>query len=125
MARSTPPSTTKTGSSKRAAPAAGCVGIERVMGVLGRAWAGAVVQAMLDGNERFSELARAVPEVADSVLTSRLKELCEHGLTERLVEPGPPVVVRYRLTPAGRDAAPVLAAIVTYAAGHPTLFGTR
>ncbi len=95
------------------------------MAVLGRAWAGAVVQAMLDGNERFSELARSVPDVADSVLTTRLKELCEHGLAERVVEPGPPVVVRYRLTQAGRDAAPVLDAVARYAAANPQIFGSR
>ena len=92
------------------------------MGVLGRAWAGAVLQAMLDGHERFSELARAVPGVADSVLAARLKELCEHGLAQREVDGGPPVVVRYRLTTAGRDIAPVLAALTRYADDHPEIF---
>lgn len=92
------------------------------MAILGRAWAGAVLRAMLDGNERFSELSRAVPGVSDSVLSARLKELCEHGLAERSVDGGPPVTVRYELTASGREMAPVLDAVVRYAADHPELF---
>ena len=80
-------------------PVAGeCSTIEGVMGILGRAWAGAVIQAILDGNERFNDIARAIPGVTDGMLSARLRELCARGLVERLVEPGPPVVVTYRLT---------------------------
>jgi DNA-binding HxlR family transcriptional regulator len=35
------------------------------------------------------------------------------------VEPGPPVVVTYRLTGAGRDVAPVLDAVRAFGDGHP------
>lgn len=101
---------------------AACNSIEQVFSVLGRAWAGAVLYAMLDGNQRFSEIARAVPGVTDSVLTTRLRELCDFGAVERTVEMGPPVAVRYRLTPAGRGVAPVLKAARTYAANYPELF---
>ena len=80
-----------------------CSILEDVMGILGRAWAGAVVEAMLNGRERFSDIARAVPGVTDGVLSARLKELCARGLAERRVEPGPPVSVSYHLTDAGRD----------------------
>lgn len=89
------------------------------MGILGRAWAGAVVEAMLNGKERFSDIARAVPGVTDGVLSARLKELCSRGLAERRVEPGPPVSVSYHLTDAGRDVAPVLDAVRAYGAAHP------
>lgn len=96
-----------------------CSVIEEVMGVLGRAWAGAVVQAMLDGNERFSDIARAVPAMTDGMLSARLRELCARGLAERVVEPGPPVAVSYHLTPAGRDVAPVLDAVRAFGRAHP------
>jgi len=97
--------------------------IESAMGVLGRAWAGAVLQAMLGGSERFSEIRRAIPGITDAALTTRLKELCERGLAERAVEPGPPVVVRYTLTGAGRDTAPVLDALRAFADRHGDLLG--
>ncbi len=107
------------------APAAGseCSVIEDVMGILGRAWAGAVVQAILDGNERFNDIARAIPGVTDGMLSARLRELCARGLVERLVEPGPPVAVTYRLTAAGRDVQPVLDAVRAYGQAHPEVIG--
>ena len=61
-------------------PAAGdvtCGVIEEVMAVLGRAWAGAVLEAMLGGAHRFSEIGRAVPGITDAVLSARLKN-CAH-----------------------------------------------
>lgn len=98
-----------------------CTVIEDVMGILGRAWAGAVVQAMLGGAERFNDIARAVPGVTDGVLSARLRELCARGLAERAVTPGPPVSVAYRLTQAGRDVAPVLDAVRAYGRAHPEI----
>lgn len=96
-----------------------CGPIESVFGVLGKAWAGAVVDALLNGNQRFSEIARAVPGVSDSVLTSRLKELCEHGLARRVVDAGPPVSVRYELTEAGDATRDILEAVRRYADRYP------
>ena len=99
-----------------------CTGIARVMGLLGRAWAGAVLWAMLNGAERYAAIREAVPGVSDAVLTTRLKELCEHGLVERVVDPGPPVRVRYLLTAAGRDTRRLLGELHRYAQRHPDVF---
>lgn len=99
-------------------PTTVCPMIESAMNVLGRAWAGAVLQAMLSDAERFSEIRRAIPGITDAALTTRLRELCERGLAERTVEPGPPVAVRYTLTVAGRDTAPVLDALRAFADAH-------
>ena len=100
-------------------PTGDCSVIEEVMAILGRAWAGAVVQAILDGSERFNDIARAIPGVTDGMLSARLRELCARGLVERSVEPGPPVSVTYRLTDAGRDVAPVLDAVRAFGRTHP------
>jgi len=95
-----------------------CAAIENALTVFGRAWAAAVLQAMLSGAERFSEIRREVTGVTDAVLSARLRELCEAGLAERSVEPGPPVMVRYRLTDAGRATQPVLAALAEFGRRH-------
>lgn len=100
-------------------PTAQCAVIEEVMAFLGRAWAGAVLEAMLHGASRFSEIARAVPGVSDGVLSARLKELATRGLVKRIVEAGPPTSVRYELTEAGRDVEPVLQTIRSYGHKHP------
>lgn len=95
-----------------------CSPIEQAIGVLGRAWAGAVLEAMLEGATRFSEISRAVPGVTDAVLSARLKELCERGFVVRRVEAGPPTTVTYALTEVGRDTAPVLTALRAFGARH-------
>jgi len=48
-------------------------------------------------------------------LTERLRELETEGIVERLVDPGPPVRVSYRLTSRGRALEPVLASVSEWA----------
>jgi DNA-binding HxlR family transcriptional regulator len=101
-----------------------CQAVHRVLRLLGRAWAGAVLWAILDGADRFTAIRAAVPGVSDAVLTARLRDLCAHGLVERVVDPGPPTSVRYVATPAGRDARRLLRSLRDYARRHPAVGGT-
>src|SRR4051812_31073219 len=65
----------------------------------GRRWTGAMVAVLLDGGRmRFSEIANAVPELSDRLLSERMKELEARGVVNRHVAPGPPVKVLYELT---------------------------
>ena len=98
-----------------------CSPIESAMGVLGRAWAGAVLRAMLEGADRFTDIRRAVPGISDAVLSARLRELCQRGFAERRVDSGPPVSVHYRLTDVGRDTRPVLDALEAFGRRHAAL----
>src|ERR1700740_1501003 len=79
--------------------------------LIGKRWTGAVVKALLIGPARFNQLLTGIPGISDRVLTERLRELEGEGCVERLVDPGPPVRVSYRLTPRGRALEPVLAAV--------------
>ena len=99
-----------------------CDAVHRALALLGRAWAGAVLWAMLEGAERFTEVRAGVPGISDAVLTVRLRELCDHDLVERVVDPGPPVAVRYLLTDSGRATRPVLEALRDLAHDHPGTF---
>jgi len=100
-----------------------CQAVHRVLGLLGRAWAGAVLWAILDGADRFTAIRDDVPGVSDAVLTARLRDLCAHGLVERVVDPGPPTSVRYVATAAGRDARRILRSLRDYARRHPAVGG--
>lgn len=104
---------------------ADCTAIEDVMSVLGRAWTGAVIEAMLAGHLRFNAIARAVPGATPGVLSARLKALCSRGIAERIVDPGPPTSVSYRLTDVGRDVAPILEAIRAFGTAHPEVVRAR
>jgi DNA-binding HxlR family transcriptional regulator len=85
--------------------------------LIGRRWTGAIVEVLLQAGEplRFSEIAHAVPQLSDRMLSERMKELEERGVVERCVDPGPPVRVEYELTPMGRSLQPALAALKAWA----------
>jgi DNA-binding HxlR family transcriptional regulator len=90
---------------------------QRAIELIGKRWTGAVVKALVPGPARFNKLLTGIPGISDRVLTERLRELETEGLVERLVDPGPPVRVSYRLTARGRALEPVLAAVAEWATG--------
>src|SRR6266508_5048327 len=89
---------------------------QRAIELIGKRWTGAVVKALLPAPARFNQLLAGIPGISDRVLTERLRELEMEGLVDRLVDPGPPVRVSYRLTPRGRALSPVIASIDAWAA---------
>jgi DNA-binding HxlR family transcriptional regulator len=84
--------------------------------LIGKRWTGAIVVVLLeDGPRRFSEIAGAVPELSDRLLSERMKELEARGLVERRVLDGPPVRVEYALTGKGRALEPALMELKSWA----------
>jgi DNA-binding HxlR family transcriptional regulator len=76
--------------------------------LVGRRWTGAILRVLMDGALRFSEIAQAVPELSDRLLSERMKELERRGIVERRVISGPPVRVEYSLSKMGRELEPAL-----------------
>jgi DNA-binding HxlR family transcriptional regulator len=106
------------GSSKQAGtePPACCPLYHEAVELIGRRWTGAIVAVLLDhGPMRFSEIAQAVPELSDRLLSERMKELEARGVVVRHVEPGPPVKVTYGLTAMGSELQPALAELKSWA----------
>jgi len=83
--------------------------------LIGKRWTGAILVVLLDGPLRFSQVAAAVPELSDRLLSERMKELEARGVVERRVASGPPVRVEYALTDMGRELEPVLAELKAWA----------
>jgi DNA-binding HxlR family transcriptional regulator len=83
--------------------------------LVGRRWTGAILRVLMDGPLRFSEIAQAVPELSDRLLSERMKELEARGIVGRTVHPGPPVRVEYGLSEMGRELGPALAEIQSWA----------
>jgi len=83
-----------------AEPAGCCPRYHEAIELIGRRWTGAIVAVMLQVERpmRFSEIAAAVPQLSDRLLSERVKELEARGVVERAVLPGPPVRVEYSLT---------------------------
>ena len=84
--------------------------------LIGRRWTGAIVEVLLNGGAmRFSEIAAAVPELSDRLLSERMKELEARGVVDRTVDSGPPVRVSYELTPMGRGLEPAVVELRAWA----------
>jgi DNA-binding HxlR family transcriptional regulator len=83
--------------------------------LVGRRWTGAILRVLMDGPLRFSEIAQAVPELSDRLLSERMKELEARGIVERTVHPGPPLRVEYELSRMGRELEPALSELQRWA----------
>ena len=81
-----------------------CPRLHETVELVGKRWSGAILYVLLQGGTmRFSEIANAVPDLSDRLLSERLKELEARGIVERRVCEEPPVRVEYQLTDRGRD----------------------
>jgi DNA-binding HxlR family transcriptional regulator len=88
-----------------------CLAFQTAIEVLGRPWTAVLLNVLMTGPKRFSELATDTAGIGDKVLSARLKELEQRGLIQRRVDPGPPVRVSYELTKKGRAFGQVAEAI--------------
>jgi DNA-binding HxlR family transcriptional regulator len=104
-----------------AQPAAGsapgcCPRYHEAIELLGKRWSGAIVRVLMHRSPlRFSEVAHAVPELSDRLLSERMKELEARGVVARTVVAERPTRVEYALTPMGRELEPALAALEAWA----------
>jgi DNA-binding HxlR family transcriptional regulator len=88
-------------------PAAHCCPLyHEAVELVGRRWTGAILRVLMDGPLRFSEIAQAVPELSDRLLSERMKELEKRGMVQRNVISGPPLRVEYELSQMGRELEP-------------------
>ena len=80
--------------------------------LIGRRWTGAILAVLLEtGPLRFRQIAQAVPDLSDRLLSERMRELEARGLVERTELD---VGVQYALTEMGRDFIPALAALTSW-----------
>lgn len=67
------------------------------------------------GSRSYTELAAALPQLSDKVLSDRLSQLVSAGLVEKAVASGFPRRTEYRITERGGELRPLL--IELYRAG--------
>ena len=92
-----------------------CPRFHKAIELIGGRWTGPILQLLMDGPQRFTELRDAIPHISDRMLSERLHELEQEGLLARTVLPDPPIRVEYGLTPKGRELQASLAAIGKWA----------
>jgi DNA-binding HxlR family transcriptional regulator len=94
-----------------------CPHFHRAVELVGKRWTGAILYVLLhtDRPLRFSEIAHAVPDLSDRLLSERMKELERCGIVERDVVATSPIKVEYALTDRGRQLEPALAELKDWA----------
>lgn len=69
---------------------------------------GTIILHLFQGNKRYSELVRLIPDISERMITKQLKELEKDNLINRTVFPEVPPRVEYSLTKLGKEIHPVL-----------------
>lgn len=83
-------------------------GIARALELVGERWTLLIVRDLLLHPRRYTELHRGLPGIPTNVLSSRLRDLEQHGILRRRVLPRPASSTVYELTPYGRDLEDIL-----------------
>jgi DNA-binding HxlR family transcriptional regulator len=91
-------------------------GLDAAMARVGDRWTLLVVDALLDGPRRFSELEAAIPGLATNVLSARLRRLEREGLVVGVPYSDRPPRLEYRVTEAGRELAGALRLLARWGA---------
>jgi DNA-binding HxlR family transcriptional regulator len=91
--------------------------IARTLEIVGEKWALLAVREVFLGNRRFDEMVRKTGAPRDT-LAARLRTLVGAGVLERRQYSEHPARYEYRLTEAGRDLYPVIAALMRWGDLH-------
>ena len=85
-----------------------CPRFESAFELLGKRWTGLIIRTLLSGQNRFSDIASAIPNMSARMLTERFKELETEGIIVRKVYPETPVRIEYELTEKGHELQAVM-----------------
>jgi DNA-binding HxlR family transcriptional regulator len=86
---------------------------------VGDRWTLLVVEALLEGPRRWTDLVRAVPGIAPNVLADRLRRLERDALLMSRPYSERPVRLAYELTATGRDLVGAIRLLSDWGAGRP------
>jgi DNA-binding HxlR family transcriptional regulator len=92
-----------------------CESFQRAARLVAQRWVPQIVWVLLGGALRYSSLRDAIPDISDTLLSERLRELEEAGIVTRSVTPSTPVLIEYGLTDRGRDLAGVIEGLSAWA----------
>lgn len=93
--------------------------ISYTISTIGGRWKPLIIDRLLDGSRRYSELKKSMLPITERMLTIQLKEMELDGLLKRIiVEDLPPKVVEYQLTERGISLKNVLKELYEWGSEH-------
>ncbi|MGA2036279.1 MAG: helix-turn-helix domain-containing protein, partial [Acidimicrobiales bacterium] len=90
--------------------------LDLAMTAVGDRWTLLVIDALLDGPRRFSELQEAIPGLAPNVLSARLRRLERDGLIAAVRYCDRPPRLEYQVSEAARELAGALRLLARWGA---------
>ena len=91
--------------------------VARSLDQIGDCWTLLVVREVMYGVHQFNEM-RASLGISRAVLTTRLAELIENGILQRLSDPTDGRAAQYHLTQKGLDLWPVIVSLLNWSNQH-------
>ncbi|MFB9994618.1 winged helix-turn-helix transcriptional regulator [Deinococcus oregonensis] len=88
--------------------------VEQTVEVIGGRWTTLIINQLLEGTKRYSELRNALTGVSPKTLTDKLRDLEKHGIVTRVVYPSVPPKVEYTLTVKGLELKEVIGAMQSW-----------
>lgn len=92
-----------------------CPKFENAFELLGKRWTGLIINALLSGPKRFTDIQEYLPNISARMLTERFKELEGLNIISRNVYPEMPVRIEYSLTEKGHALAKAMEEIQAWA----------
>ncbi|KRN64267.1 hypothetical protein IV70_GL002895 [Carnobacterium maltaromaticum DSM 20342] len=92
-----------------------CTQVEHVFSILDKKWMGLIVEVLLEGPQRYKDIAAKIPTISDRILVERLKELADNDILVRDVYPDSQVRVEYSLTEKGYSLKNVMSEVHIWA----------
>ncbi|WP_195209361.1 MULTISPECIES: helix-turn-helix domain-containing protein [Bacteroides] len=83
-------------------------GIKITMEVIGGKWKSCIIQELVTGSKRPSELHRLFTDASPRVINQQLKELEMHGMIQKKIFTELPPHSEYSITETGRTLIPII-----------------
>ncbi len=88
--------------------------MEAALNVLSGKWKLTILNRLLSGTQRYSDLKKNIPAITEKMLTQQLRELEEDGIISRKVYPLVPPRVEYTFTNTGLQLADVFKSLAIW-----------
>lgn len=92
--------------------------VRDALDVLSGKWKLQIIISIIEGNHRFTQIEKSIPNLSSKVLANELKDLEEHKLIERVVHDSTPVLIEYKLLPHAESLSGIIATLEEWGLKH-------
>lgn len=92
--------------------------VRDVLELLSGKWKLPIIISLMEGNKRFSEMAREIEGITDKMLSKELRDLEANEMVKRTVYDAVPVVVEYSITEYGLSLQSVITEMWKWGTQH-------